>query len=217
MSNKPYLLFDFDGTIANSIDLLFQIMNQMAPDFGIDPLSPEDFMVVRNMSAASIIRMTGIPLYKYPFIIAKVLKVYRSRVHELEPYPGIAALLAELRRRGIGFALLSSNSRPNVIKFLDRHKLHYFDWVEGTSGTLDKQNRIKKQIKKHRLDPVNLVYIGDESRDIEAAKACGIKVISVTWGFHPERLLLRYQPNYMVDRPDEILDIITDNENTASF
>ncbi|MEF3694386.1 MAG: HAD hydrolase-like protein, partial [Candidatus Cloacimonadota bacterium] len=127
----PYLLFDFDGTIANSIDLLYQIMNQFAPDYGIEHISEEDFMVIRNMSAASIIRLAGVPLYKIPFIIGRVLRVYKKRVHELEPYPGIHSMLQNLRADGIGLALLSSNSRQNVVKFLDRHRLHYFDWIEG--------------------------------------------------------------------------------------
>lgn len=206
----PYLLFDFDGTIANSIDLLYQIMNQFAPDYGIEHISEEDFMVIRNMSAASIIRLAGVPLYKIPFIIGRVLRVYKKRVHELEPYPGIHSMLQNLRADGIGLALLSSNSRQNVIQFLDRHRLHYFDWIEGTSGVLDKQNRIRRQIRKHRLDSAQLIYIGDESRDIEAAKACGIKVISVTWGFHPERLLQRHNPDYLVDKPEQILQILED-------
>lgn len=205
---EPYLLFDFDGTIANSIDLLYQIMNQFAPDYGIDHISEEDFMVIRNMSAASVIRLAGIPLYKIPFIIGRVLNVYKKRVHELEPYPGILAMLKQVRSDGIGMALLSSNSRHNVVQFLDRHKLHYFDWIEGTSGVLDKQDRIKRQIRKHHLNPANLIYIGDESRDIEAAKACGLKVISVTWGFHPQRLLERYNPDFLVDRPGQIPEII---------
>jgi len=207
---KPYLLFDFDGTIANSIDLLYQIMNQLAPDYGIEHISEEDFMVIRNMSAASVIRLAGIPLYKIPFIIGRVLKVYKKRVHELEPYPGIFAMLRSLRENRIGMALLSSNSRNNVVQFLDRHKLHYFDWIEGTSGVLDKQDRIRRQIRKHKLDPASLIYIGDESRDVEAAKACGIKVISVTWGFHPQRLLERYNPDFLADRPEQILEILED-------
>lgn len=205
---RPYLLFDFDGTIANSIDILYNIMNQMAPTYGWEEISPDDFEVIRNMSAATIIRMAGLPFYKIPFLIRKVLNEYKKHLADLHPYPGIREMLMQLKDDGLNMALLSSNSRANVMNFLDRHELHYFDWVEGTSGVLQKHNRIKRQIRKHRLDQASVIYIGDESRDIVASKRCGIRVISVTWGFHTERILKRYQPDHIVASPAEIPELL---------
>ncbi|HRY83548.1 MAG TPA: HAD hydrolase-like protein [Candidatus Cloacimonadota bacterium] len=205
---KPFLLFDFDGTIANSIGLIYDILNRLAPRFGLEPVSIEDFEVLRSMSPPTLLRMAGIPFYKIPLVIHLVLKEYRKQVHELHPYPGIEEMLSALDRTGVRTALLSSNTKRNVTDFLARHHITGFEWVEGTSGVMNKRGRINRMIRKHKLDPGNVIYIGDESRDIEAAKQCGIRVISVTWGFHAESLLNRYKPDYIVQNPAEIVDLI---------
>lgn len=205
---EPYLLFDFDGTIANSIDILYEIINLMAPEYGMDEISREDFNVLRNMSLPAIMRFIKIPWYRLPGLVSKALKEYKKRIRDLHPYEGIEEMLISLRHHKVGMALLSSNSTANVMRFLDRHRLHYFDWVEGTSGALNKRSRINHQIKKHRLDTSKVIYVGDESRDIVAAQECDLRVISVTWGFHSERLLQRFKPDYIVDSPAEIESLV---------
>lgn len=67
---------------------------------------------------------------------------YRKQIHELHPYPGIREMLAELKRQGLGMALISSNNKRNVLDFLARHQLNEFEWVEGTSGVMNKRKRI---------------------------------------------------------------------------
>lgn len=205
---RPFLLFDFDGTIANSIGLIFEILNRLAPRYGMEPVSVEDFEVLRSMSPPTLLRMVRIPLYRIPLLIHRVLREYRKQVHELHPYPEIKEMLSTLKGMDVRMALLSSNSKRNVTDFLARHFMTDFEWVEGTSGVMNKGNRIRRMLRKHKLDPARVIYVGDESRDIEAAKSCGIKVISVTWGFHAESLLSRYQPDYIVQSPAEIVELI---------
>jgi phosphoglycolate phosphatase-like HAD superfamily hydrolase len=94
---------------------------------------------------------------------------------------------------------LSSNNNDNLSFFLQRYNIDAFNWVEGTSGILKKANRICQQLKRHGLKPSEVVYIGDEVRDIEAARKCGIKMIAVSWGFHTTDLLCSHNPDYLVD------------------
>lgn len=206
-----FLIFDFDGTIANSIGLIFDILNRLAPRYGLEQVSVEDFEVLRSMSPATLLRMIKIPFYKIPFIIRSVFSEYRKQVHELHPYPGIREMLSDLKRQGVRMALISSNNKRNVLEFLSRHQMNEFEWVEGTSGVMNKRKRINRMIRKHNLDSSQVIYVGDESRDIEAARQCGIRVISVIWGFHAESLLTRYKPDYIVQTPDEIVGLIIKN------
>ncbi|HNX37834.1 MAG TPA: HAD-IA family hydrolase [Candidatus Cloacimonadota bacterium] len=208
MAKKPYLLFDFDGTIANSIDLIYGIMNKFAPDYGMEPVSREDFEVIRSMDPRTALSLFKIPFYRIPFIISRVLKEYKHSVDLLHPYPGIPEMLSDLAGSGIRMALLSSNHQANVMRFLVRHKLNGFEWVEGTSGVMRKHNRINKMLRRHRIDSSSVIYVGDESRDIQAAKLCGIRVISVTWGFHTQSLLQRFKPDFIVNSPQEIKPLI---------
>lgn len=207
---KPFLLFDFDGTLADSIGLGMQIANQLAPQFGIKPLSKEDFDKLRNLSIPKALKTLKIPFYKVPKAISLALLEYRHLVHELHPFPGIHDMLEELRGMDCRMALLSSNTKENVTHFLEQHDLNFFDWVEGTSGILKKHSSIRKQLKKHNLKPENVIYVGDEVRDVIAAHKCGLKIISVSWGFHTVELLSSQNPDYLVETPQQIVQIVRD-------
>jgi len=206
--NRPYLLFDFDGTIADSIRPLYELMNRLAPRFGREPISWEEFDQLRDMNAAQIVKHLKVPFSKMASAVPMVLSEYHKIVHELQPCAGIVELLNNLSENKISYALLSSNKSENVSAFLGRFNLGGFEWVEGTNGILAKHRRLAHQIRKHQLHKNELYYIGDESRDIEAAKRCKIKVIAVTWGFHTEAHLRAAQPDYLVSEPAEILRIV---------
>jgi phosphoglycolate phosphatase len=183
-------------------------MNLLAPRFGREPISWEEFDHLRDMTVPQIIKHLKLPIHKIPGAIPLVLSEYRKIVHTLEPCTGIVELLNTLTDNHISYALLSSNSSENVRAFLQRHKLQGFDWVEGTDGILAKHRRLARQIRKHRLHKNELYYLGDESRDIEAAKRCKIKVIAVTWGFHTEAHLRAARPDFLVNEPMQIMDIV---------
>lgn len=204
----PFLLFDFDGTIADSIGLGLQIVNRLAPSFGISPLSKEDFDLVRSMSIPKALKALHIPLSKIPKAIPLALAEYRYLIHELYPFEGIAEMLADLQSMGCKMALLTSNTKENVEHFIQHHELDYFEWVEGTSGILKKHGSIRKQLKRHKLRADNVIYVGDEIRDIMAARKCKLRIISVSWGFHTVELLSTKNPDYLVQSPDQIVQIV---------
>jgi phosphoglycolate phosphatase-like HAD superfamily hydrolase len=68
---------------------------------------------------------------------------------------------------------------------------------------------LEKAIKKYQLSKFETLYIGDEVRDIKAAKDAGIKVASVTWGYNFENVLTDNNPDYIVPRPEDLLKIVS--------
>lgn len=204
----PFMLFDFDGTIADSIHYALDIVNGFAHEYGIEPLSEEQFEAFRSMNMYKAMKMLKFPAYKLPGAIARVLLEYRKNVHQLQPYAGIREMLAELKDLGCNMAVLSSNTKENLSYFIDQHRLFYFDWAEGTSGALNKQQKIKAQMKKHGIGRDEVIYVGDEVRDIVAAKKSKIRVIAVNWGFHTSDLLVRRDPDYLVSDPAQIVEIV---------
>jgi len=204
------LLFDFDGTLADSIHMALNIANKLAPEFGMKPLTEEQFDKVRSMSIPKALKYLKIPFYKVPKAVALALVEYRHQVHELEPFPGISQMLIDLKKLNCQLALLSSNTSENVRHFIQLHDLDHFAWVEGTSGILKKHSSIRKQMKRHQLDKENVIYVGDEIRDVIAAQKCGLRVIAVNWGFHTTDLLSSRDPDYLVTKPEEIVQIVED-------
>lgn len=210
----PYLLFDFDGTIADSIHPLFEMLNKMAPQIGVNPVSWAEFDRLRDMSPRQILRELKIPFFKMPKLIRLVLDEYRDIISHLQPCEGVLELLSELKRQNIPHALLSSNNDYNLIAFLAKYQIDSFAWVEGTEGVLNKSRYLRKQIRKHKLERYDLYYIGDEIRDIKAARHNKSKSIAVSWGLHSHRHLQKCQPDYLVDKPLEIVEIL--NKSTAN-
>ncbi|HHZ15626.1 MAG TPA: HAD hydrolase-like protein [Candidatus Cloacimonetes bacterium] len=204
----PYLLFDFDGTIADSITPLFHMLNKMAPEIGVRPVSWEEFDRLRDLTPRQILKELKIPLFKMPRLVRMVLEEYRHIISHLQPCEGILELLSELKQRQISHALLSSNDDQNLSAFLAKYRIDSFAWVEGTEGVLNKSSYLRKQIRKHKLAQYDLYYIGDEIRDIEAARSNKIKSIAVSWGLHSHQHLQKQQPDYLVDKPSEILNIM---------
>lgn len=205
---KPFLLFDFDGTIADSIQLGIKIANNLAPQFGYPPFTENDIQHFRSLTWHKIAREMQLPFYKIPKIVTIAFKEYKRLISELEPCAGIVEMINELALKEIPMALLSSNTVENVHLFLTNHKIDSFLWIEGTSGILNKAKDIKKRLKKHKISTNEVIYIGDEIRDIEAAHNCGLKVIAVTWGFHTAEFLASYKPDFLVNEPKAIVEIV---------
>jgi len=204
---KNWMLFDFDGTIANSIDQLYKLVNGLAPRYGYTPITPEKFAAMRDFPLSRACKALKVPLYKLGQAITVILSEYLKIVPDLEPCAGVVPMLQELKAMEISLALISSNHSENVRAFLDHHRIDCFDWVEGTGGILHKHDSIRRQIRKHGLDKEKVVYVGDESRDIKAARKSRVQVISVTWGLHSEAHLRGFKPDWLVSDPAEIVAI----------
>jgi phosphoglycolate phosphatase len=63
-------------------------------------------------------------------------------------------------------------------------------------------------IKQRQIKPETVIYVGDETRDIEAAKKANVQVIAVSWGFNSPEALARENPNFLIDHPWELLEVI---------
>ena len=103
---------------------------------------------------------------------------------------------------------MSSNSLDNINTFLEANHIELFENIQSSRGLFDKHVTINRLISKLGVKKDEVIYIGDEYRDIEACKKIGIKVISVLWGFDPKELLEKAQPDYIVSEPNEISQII---------
>ncbi len=63
-------------------------------------------------------------------------------------------------------------------------------------------------LKTHRFEPAEVVYVGDEVRDIQACKKSGIKMVAVSWGFNARELLQNEQPFGLIDQPLQLLSVL---------
>jgi len=204
------MIFDFDGTIADSFFLVQEGFKEFAHRLGIK--NPEDFNLqdLRNFSAGEIINKYKISLWKLWKITPELWKFMENRLENVKPIEGIGQLLKGLSNMNLKMMILTSNSEDNVRNFLKKNNLEYFAVIQSKRGIMGKAADIQRMMKSNRLEKNSTIYVGDEVRDIEAARKAGIKIISVTWGFNTKEALKLAQPDYLVNKPKEILAIMED-------
>jgi HAD superfamily hydrolase (TIGR01549 family) len=207
----PYLslIFDFDGTIADTLSAIVRLVNEHAKEINIKPLDETDVDELRGMSNLDIIKKYKVPLLKVPYLVLRAQKELNHRIGEMSLFPGVKELVFDLKRRGIRLGILTSNSRENVQKFLKAHDLDVFDFIHAEQNFFGKNWALLHLLKKFNLKKEEVIYVGDEVRDIEACQKVSVPVIAVSWGFHRRKLLQDKLPTYLVDSPDEIRAIVS--------
>jgi phosphoglycolate phosphatase len=202
---RPQLIiFDFDGTLADCLYLSYEIINSLAPEFGHREITEEEMQELRNHGARHIIKVMGISKLKVPFLMDRCRREYRRRLKEVQPFAGLQPVLAGLKARGYQLGIVTSNAEENVREFLGTFGLEYFDFVHGKSSIWGKKKDLRKLLKKMKLAPTDVVYVGDELRDIEAAQANSIPIISVGWGFNTASALRRKGADVLVETVDQL-------------
>jgi len=207
--NVKVIIFDFDGTIADTIDAIVDITNNFSEEFGYKRTSQEELAKIKNFSSQQIIRQSGISIFKLPLIARKIKAELNKRIRTLKPIPGVKEALIELKSQESKLGIITSNSKENAVAFLESNQLQYlFDFVYSGRTLFGKSKVITHLIKQENFNPEAVVYVGDEVRDIEAARKSKIKVIAVTWGFNSRQVLTQYSPDYVVSDPKELVEVV---------
>lgn len=208
MQNK-LILFDFDGTIADSLPLVKDIINHLAKKHSFKQMSDSDIEILRNKGPKEIKEIVGISWWRLPFIGRDFKKEANKIIKDIPVVPGIKNVLQTLKEKNCIVGILTSNSKKNVEEFLVHHKIeHYIDLIIGDVGMFGKAKKIEKTIKNQKVNKTDVYYIGDEIRDISAARSVGIKIISVSWGFNSAEKLKSLEPDFFVKKPNEIISAL---------
>jgi phosphoglycolate phosphatase len=202
------VIFDLDGTLINSLDIFIKVGNKMAEKYGYEPLNEDSIKELLKLPMKKRLEVLKIPKFKLPKLGLEALRMFNDYAAHVEPIKGIKELLEQLHNKGYKLNIVSSNSLDNINAFLEANKIKVFDNIQSSRGLFDKHVTINRLIKKLGVKKDEVIYIGDEYRDIEACKKVGIKIISVLWGFDPKELLEKAEPDYIVSEPNEVTQII---------
>lgn len=205
---KNYI-FDFDGTIADSLPAFVAVFNKTVRN-NTDPLTSEEIQAFRSMTSRQAIRMAGVRWWQIPKLLIEGTADFHALANTLQPFKGIPEVIRELYTRGDKLFIVSSNSRESVDMFLINHDLDgFFEDIATNASIFGKSRYIRALIKRNKLKRKDCVYIGDETRDVRAARLALIKVASVSWGFNTENILRKQRPTFMLSEPRQILDLFS--------
>lgn len=201
------LVFDFDGTIGDTFWQGLEILNRLSGEFGFKSLSKEELPHARDMTTRQLMRHLGIPSRKLPKIASKGVRELRSRINEIQPIPGVPDALRKLKEAGFRLGIITSNSEENVGIFLKNHDLEIFEFVRSSSRLLGKAREIRQAMKRHSFGIGDVLFVGDETRDIEACRRAGIRCVAVTWGYNSEKSLVAQNPYCVLHEPHELPEL----------
>jgi HAD superfamily phosphatase (TIGR01681 family) len=207
--SKKVIIFDFDGTLADTLDALVIVTNRLALEFGYPPTTPEELPKLRNLSSREIIQQSGVPIFKIPFFLKKIRESLQNYILRLNTIPGIKEALSQLKNQGYCLGILTSNSEENVRLFLEIQGMQdLFSFIDSETSLFGKDKSIRKLMKKNNLSPEEVIYVGDETRDIEASKKMRVKVIAVSWGFNSGEILAKHSPDFLIHHPSELIEVL---------
>lgn len=205
---KKAILFDFDGTIADSIPWIFKEINSHAKEYGFQPILPEQFEALRSSTLPELVKQFNISLFKLPFFIAMMRREVKKDIDRMGLCKGMKELILIVKERGYRMGIVSSSPRENIESFLKRHDLNIFEFIHSELNIFGKSAAIEGVMREHNMKNEETIYVGDEIRDIEACRAIGLDIISVTWGFNNEVGLFKHGAAHVVDSPDDILKLL---------
>ena len=203
------IIFDFDGTIADTLDTVVKIVNKHAEHFGYKKVTKQDIPYLQGKTPKEILSYLGISIFRLPSWIKKIHSEINKEITDMVSTVNISPLLSELYNdERFHLGILTSNTKENVEQFLYKNDLTYFDFIRTGKSVFGKSHLINKIIKQRKVSKSDAFYVCDEVRDIEAARKSGIKSIAVIWGYNTKDALKKEDPDFIANTPDELRDII---------
>ncbi|KQU24398.1 hypothetical protein ASG61_21025 [Bacillus sp. Leaf75] len=203
------LLLNFNGTIVDTKDLAINIYNKIADKQGYKTVSKDQVAEFRSLSIRERCKLLDVPIYKMPLVGISIKRQYQKYIPDLGPIPSIKEVLNNLKQKGYKLAFTTSNKQSETNQFLINNSLDIFTYEHYSFNPFTKSRDIASFLKKNNLLKENVIYIGDELRDIEAAKKNGLFCIAVSWGYDSKELLQKGNADYVVDQPEDIIGILS--------
>ncbi len=204
----PLVVFDFDGTLADSLAQAVAIFRRIGPGLGLNPIADEDVPVLRTLPTKQFFKKVGIRFWRLPRVIRAYQAAAAEDAHELKLHPGVADMLTGLHAAGHRLGVLSSNREDNIRACLRANGVEgLFAFVVGYPKLFGKAKALRRILKAEGIDREHLLYVGDEVRDVEAARKVKVPVVAATWGFHARELLEAAGPTAFADTPAEVLAV----------
>lgn len=199
----PYRLvvLDFDGTLADSFDWFCEVLNGVADRYGFRRVHLEETEALRGLSASAIVRHLGVPRWKLPAIARHMHGLAARDIDRLHLFPGVPEMLADLAAGGVVLALLSSNTRENVGRVLGPENAARIAHYACGASLFGKARRLERLMARVGVSPTQTLCIGDELRDLEAARAVGCAFGAVSWGYTRAEALAAAGPDLMFADP----------------
>ena len=190
MTASRAVLFDLDGTLADTAPDLAGALNRLRATHGLAPMPLEALRPFASAGARGLVHV-GFGVKpgdaEYDALREAFLELYREHTFvETRLFPGISELLAEIARRSLYWGVVTNKATRFTDRVLAGLGLQPACVVSGdTTGKLKPDAApMLHAAEQLRIAPGTCIYLGDDLRDIQAAHAAGMRAVAVEWGYH---------------------------------
>jgi phosphoglycolate phosphatase len=200
------VVFDFDGTLADSGAWFAGVFNDIAQRFGFRSLSTAEMQQLRGLGNREIVRQLGIPLWKMPFIARYARQRVSADAAAIPLFAGVQSMLQQLHAANVSLAIVSSNSEANIRRILGPDSASRISYYACGASLFGKARLLRKVMKDSSTQARATLCVGDETRDIEAARSVGAIAAAVSWGYATPEILRTFEPDVLFDRVEAVVD-----------
>src|SRR4029453_12213156 len=155
---------------------------RMAEKHGFKRIETSEVDTLRGYNARQIMEHLGVPAWKLPRIGIDMRRLMAEEIQQICPFAGLGAMLRGLSDRGVALAVVTSNAYDNVRRVLGDEHAALISYYECGASLFGKRGKLRRVLKQSGVRPGESIFVGDEIRDIEAARAEGIPFGAVAWG-----------------------------------
>lgn len=213
------VLFDLDGTIVDTNELIISSFMYALKQNALTPLSREQ--MIPHMGTTLQQQMRVFSGLEDVSILEKSYRSYNNEHHDelIRSFPHVNETLEELSRRGIKMGIVTTKIRPTTIKALEMFDLlKYMDTIVTVTDVTEPKPHpepVLTAVRNLGVDPRKTLMVGDSVVDIQSAKAAGVQVAAVSWSLKGEETLRKYEPDYIIHDMRDIYGIVEQGTNES--
>lgn len=209
------VIFDLDGTILDTLGDLRDSVNFALKNNNLPCRSTEEIRAFVGNGIRLLIER-AVPQNTESAVVNKCFDDFKAHYKNnsanlTKPYDGVIAVLNKLKDKGIKLAVVSNKADFAVQTLVEKYFEGIFDFSVGEKEGIRRKpfpDSVFNAMEYLGADKNTTVYVGDSEVDVETAFNTGIPCIAVTWGFRDKAVLENLNPEYIVEIPEQIIEII---------
>lgn len=198
------VIFDFDGTLSDSGGWFLSIMDHLAERYGFRRVDPDEVEALRRKPTRDVISALAIPRWKLPFISRYTRRLFARHAGQVQLFPGVPQMLAAIEAAGIRMAVVTSNSEANARAVLGADSAARIRWWACGASLFGKGPKFRKILKASGIPAAHTLSLGDETRDIDAARETGVQAGAVLWGYANPAAFAHLSPDIAFQTPEAV-------------
>lgn len=202
---KTILLFDYDGTIIDSVDIAYKVFKSIAKDYGLaSPKTIKHFVELYKINFYESLIIKGLLRAQLPFFIKEFRAPFLEHEKKMRVFRGIKEVITKLSKKA-KIIVVTSNLSDVIKSSIKSHRIKGISAIIGSDNYIGKVEVIRKI--KRKYPKCEIFYIGDTKGDMLEARKAGVKSVGVTWGYHTKKELEEAKPDFIIDKPNQLLNI----------